>query len=625
MKGTTKVFFLAGIVLVGVLAPAYAQTGDCYATAPGCLDPSFGASGRVTIPADLQINGIAVQQVGGESRIVAVGLINSVWTIVRYRADGTLDGTFGASGIVQTTFSEGNGTASGVAVQSDNKLVVVGSAPARKGGFFAIARYNENGSPDSSFGTGGMVLVQASKWSGLNVVAIQPDGKIVAAGGAYVYPSTFLAVIRLDLNGTLDTTFNGSGQYIYWTALSGASAMGFQTFDSGMRIVIAGSLNPPNEMRDYALFGFTNDGALDTSFGSGGVVATHLVDREDELYYGLAVDSSNRIFAVGASVGRMILVRYDSSGNLDSTFGSGGIVSPPLRLSSEGGGKVAIQSDGRILVLGEARDALGARYFAAWRFLPDGALDTTFGVNGWVTTLAAEAYYWVESLAFQPDGKFVAAGYTPYRDPMHSVLARYFGEVSQLAHDVAVYGISVTPSAATQGDLVTVQVTVGNNGTNTETADVAVTETPDGSNLGTQSVSLIPGETAMLTFTWLTTTATTGAHTLLATAVMTTSGVTDEQPTNNSRSTAVGVFPAGVNIVLTARPYKKNGVRMVDLTWTGASAALVDIYLNDGRLTTTENDGAWTHLIGGNNKVNYTYKVCDTGTTRCSNSATVNF
>jgi uncharacterized delta-60 repeat protein len=640
MKRTMKIILLlAGMVTSGIWTAAYGQTGDCYVTLPGCLDRSFGVDGKVTSPAGMTVNGLAIQYVGGEARIVAVGFTSAsgtsnVWTVVRYHTNGTLDDTFGNGGMVQESFKKGDARAMAVAVQPDNKLVVVGYAPPPVQGQFAVARYNENGSRDLSFGdpagvSGGMVLVPYPNiWGTASAVALQSDGKIVATG-CYGYR---LAVVRLNPNGTLDTAFNGSGRYVHLAAQSDGRAVTIQKVASEERIVVAGSMVATKAYTSASLLRFTPNGTLDPTFGVSGVVVTDFTNYSND-YFGVAVDpTTNRLLAGGTAVTseapvlyQLAMARYDQFGTLDPSFGSGGKVSPPPQLMSDSTSAIAIQPDGHILVTGQSLYSGSGGYMANWRFTDDGALDPLFGSNGWVTTSFADSSFgYANALALQPDGKFVSAGTINVNGTHRASLVRYYEE--SLAHDIAVLGISPSANGIIQGDPVSVLVTVGNNGQSLETADVTVTESPGGTNLGTESVTLGPGETIERTFMWQTNTSTTtGDHTLQATATITTSGIIDEQPLNNSRTTTVNVAPAVVNITLSAHGYKLKGVEMVDLSWTGASNSSVDIYRNGTRIKTT-NSGTYTDTISVKGAGSYTYKVCTGGTSpQCSNSVTVVF
>lgn len=638
--GKRIILFLIGIVALGSGAPVYAQTGDCHDPLPGCLDDSFGAFGKVTAPPGMTIYGLAIQHIGGEARIVAVGEIYlpgeaHSWAIARYHADGTLDTSFGNGGIVQKSFKKGSGRANAVVVQADNQLVVAGNAPAgNMSSLPTVARYNVDGSPDATFGGNGWVQVTTEgRHAGYaDGVVLQSDGKIVGTG-CYIYQCR-LAVFRLNPDGSLDPSFNGGNPYVHTSAVSEGFAVAVQTVGAEERIVVAGTMVTDSGYASAALFRFNANGTLDASFGGSGVAVTDF-DGFASQYHGLGVVSGNRLVAVASADGwpvdlpgtRLAMARYLEDGTPDSSFGVGGKILPPPRLVDGVPRALALQSDGKILVAGHGTGFDGHEYMEVWRFTDDGAPDPTFGTAGWVTNdFFGTGYNVAEALTLQPDGKFLVGGFTGLSQDHKAALARYFGTVTQTDHDVAVYNISATPSAAIQGNTITVQVTVGNNGTNAETADVTVTESPDGAVLGTQSIAVAAGGTADLTFTWVTSTSTTADfHTLVATATLTTSGVTDEQPANNSGSTEVSVAPVGVGIVLSAYGYRVNGRHRVDLSWTGASTEYVELYRDGAFLKTVTNTGAYTDDTRQKGQATYLYQVCDAGGARCSNIATVVF
>ena len=161
-----------------------------------------------------ELYALAIQNINQEQRIVAAGHSYSIWTLARYKPDGTLDPTFGTGGIVQT--QNGKRSVAGerinaLAIQPDNKIVAGGSLAG--GGSFALARYTVNGSLDATFGTGGKVVLKLDKKYGGSVeaLAMQPDGKILACGSTGQFP----VVVRLNPNGTLDGTFAAAGQFVY--------------------------------------------------------------------------------------------------------------------------------------------------------------------------------------------------------------------------------------------------------------------------------------------------------------------------------------------------------------------------------------------------------------------------
>ena len=646
MSRITKVlFFLAGSVILGNWAPAYGQTGDCFDGKPGCLDPTFGVNGRVINQQGMTFNDVAIQQVLGETRIVVVGVISNVWALARYRLDGTLDPTFGNNGIVIHNLPNGRSGASAVVVQPDNKLVVIGTSWYRYKKYSnntpTFVRYFENGSVDASFGTNGVAYVPYGNMGWGRRLALQSNGKIA---GVAEYFQIGMRAIRLNANGTVDTTFNGNGISVNPNPGGGATGGLFgigitvQTIGSEERIVLAGDMVLSKSYQNPTLFRFTSTGTLDAGFGGTGAVEVEFPPR-DPLhdsgrgggYVDVKVDSSNRLVAMAGGHSPHFMTRHDQFGNLDTTFGENGFVRkprsewPPFMVTCTQ--EMEIQPDGTTLVAGSYHPGQ-AGIAANWRFTESGGLDTYFGFGGWVTTDipgADQPMDFIAPLALQPDGKAVMAGYGRFSDGTSKhYLIRYQG-IGQPTHDIGLYEVVPDPFVSTQGDTVAVRVGVANNGTFAETADVTVTDSLGGT-LGMQSVSLAPGEFSTLTFNWVTDSNTApGERTLQATVTMTAPGVTDEQSRNDSDSATAVVAEAGVSIVLNAYGYFVNRVRAADLSWTGAYASTVDIYRNGGLIARTSNTGAHTDTIGGKGAGTFVYKVCEVGSTRCSNTATVVF
>ena len=411
---------MAGVVIAGAWISAFAQTVDCFNELPGCLDADFGVNGRVTAPSGMRVNGIAIQTVAGEKRIVVVGETYATqrtpksWIVVRYLPDGSLDLSFGSGGIVKMTPKSGFYSAGAVVVQPDNKLVVVGGGQyPGKIDVPIVARYNENGSPDSTFGSGGKVFVPCvsnSKISGAApAVALQADGKILITGQYGWLDYRRLFVCRLNGNGQLDATFNGTGQYLIMDAIGDGAGIVTQWIGQEEHIVVTGTLffgpyrsTPPTA----AVLRFRSNGQPDTSFNGSGRVLMY-----DNYAAAVAVDSSNRLVAL-YSTG---LARFDVAGAFDPTFGDSGIAN----LRQEGywfEAGFAIQPDQKILVTGAFEN-----YLAIKRLDANGTADPDFGTDSLVTTLFGVNYL-LGHIAVQSDHKFVVAG-TSDKNP---ALARYW-------------------------------------------------------------------------------------------------------------------------------------------------------------------------------------------------------
>jgi uncharacterized delta-60 repeat protein len=367
---------------------------------------------------------------------------NGGFGVARYNPDGSPDLTFGAGGKVVTIFPNGLAFASAVVIQSDGKIAAAGGNFYYYYGDdppnydFLLARYNSDGSLDSTFGTGGKVITTlSSPNSGANDIEIQPDGKIIAVGGAASGLTSDFLLIRYNTDGSLDNSF-GTGGKVLNTFNSNASAIAVAIQSDG-KIVAAGytsSGTTAGSPSNFALARYNTDGSLDTSFDTDGKVTTSIGGIED-LATAVAIQSDGKIIAAGYSYNgtttNFTLVRYNADGSLDSTFGTGGKVVTIFSNGSTGLARdIAIQSDGKIVAAGRSirrnDDNTISGGIALVRYNIGGSLDTSFGASGIVvTTFSTEAWwaFYDAAAVIQSDGKIVVAGYI---GPL-SALFRYQG------------------------------------------------------------------------------------------------------------------------------------------------------------------------------------------------------
>jgi uncharacterized delta-60 repeat protein len=335
----------------------------------GSLDTSFGNGGRVST--GFFAFAVVLQPDG---KIVAAG--PSV--LARYNADGSLDSTFGNGGKVTVP----GGTAFALVLQADGKLVTAGSV--NGGSDFALIRYNTNGSLDSTFGNNGRVTTDFNgRFDEAYALVLQADGKLVAAGTNY---SDF-ALARYNSNGTLDMTFGTGG--IITTDFGGSDGARDVVIQPDGKIVAAGGSRSDDFEDDsgvFALARYNADGTLDATFGSGGKVTTDV--GQPSYAPGLALQADGKIVAAGSSVQLFIrdfaLVRYNTNGTLDTTFGAGGIITTDFG-GSDGARDVVIQPDGKIVAAGYTANAnFSASDFALARYLGDSvvARRTPFDFDG---------------------------------------------------------------------------------------------------------------------------------------------------------------------------------------------------------------------------------------------------
>ena len=390
--------FTANVVLA---SPAVAAAGD--------LDTSFGGDGKVTT--DFGGSGgaseVAIQPDG---KIVAAGSAGGDFALARYHRDGSLDTSFDGDGKVTTDFG-GSGGAAGVAIQPDGKIVAAGSA----GGDFALARYHRDGSLDTSFDGDGRVTTDfGGVLEVATGVAIQPNGKIVAAGPTGAVDDFALA--RYNRDGSLDTSFDGDGKVTTDFGSSFEAALGVAIRPNG-EIVAVGFGGATD---DFALARYNRDGSLDTSFDGDGKVTTdfgfigpfgdpvHTID----VATGVAIQSNGNIVAAGSRLGfgyEFAMARYNGDGSLDTDFGFGGKVTTNGELDNAFG--VAIQLDGKIVAAGTPTGfGEDGPSWALARYNRDGSLDTSFDGDGQVTTDFEGAGESANGVTIQPNGRIVVAG-----------------------------------------------------------------------------------------------------------------------------------------------------------------------------------------------------------------------
>lgn len=284
------------------------------------------------------------------------------FSLGRFNADGTLDQTFGSNGAVQTNFGDSSCEGNDLVVQADGRIIVAGTTGAGSYSAlndFALARYNSDGSLDQTFGNGGKLTTHfpgvANTGSSAFAAALQRDGKLVVAG-TYVNESTpnAFALARYNNDGSLDNSFGNRG--LVTTRIGAGDAFCFAiALQRDGRIVLAGYSD--GQDHDFTLACYNADGTLDATFGSAGIVTTDFSNNSDDIAYAMAGQRDGSL-VVGGRSGQypffdFAVARYTSSGQLDQTFGTDGTVTTDLG-SDELGYAIAVQRDGKILLSGGA-------------------------------------------------------------------------------------------------------------------------------------------------------------------------------------------------------------------------------------------------------------------------------
>jgi uncharacterized delta-60 repeat protein len=296
----------------------------------GNLDTSFSGDGQTSIPVGPEVDsalGVAVQADGkiilvGESDVRVGDNYVLDGSVVRLNADGSLDTTFSGDGKVLNPMGTDNNASDSVVVQADGKILVAGQSPDANGQLsFSIFRLNTDGSVDNTFsGDGKAIFSIGTRDSGANCMVVQPDGKIILGGYCYVDSDlhTDFALIRLNSDGTLDTSFADGGHAIIQVSpyINNLTSLALQ---ADGRIVAAGTCQDnPGSYLYSSFFRFNADGTLDTTFSRDGKMT------RESVAYGVVVQPDGRIVAGGRSSGPgggdFSVVRLNADGSSDMSL-----------------------------------------------------------------------------------------------------------------------------------------------------------------------------------------------------------------------------------------------------------------------------------------------------------------
>ncbi|MCZ6691069.1 MAG: hypothetical protein O7H41_15885 [Planctomycetota bacterium] len=400
----------------------------------GILDTTFGTGGVAVHDAAAGGGGGGDTGLGivpdASGRILVTGYssngVRSDMALWRYTSGGALDSTFGTGGVaVHFNAAGGAGHDSGnaIAVDALGRILVAGSSdsdPTLANEYdMALWRYTSDGMLDTSFGSGGVVVHGNAAGGGGNdggsAIVLDASGGILVVGASDGDPSIVygfdMTIWRYTSGGTLDPTFGTGGVAIHDSAAGG----GGDDFGSAVALdavgrILVGGTSSNGIDSDMAIWRYTSDGMLDTSFGSSGVAVHDSAagGGGHDYSYGIALDAVGRILVGGTSSSGndydMAIWRYTSDGMLDASFGTGGVAvhdgAGGWAGGRESGRAIALDAAGRILVTGHGSDDM-----VIWRYTSGGTLDTTFGSGGVVAHDSAAGGGWGDrGLAIALDG-----------------------------------------------------------------------------------------------------------------------------------------------------------------------------------------------------------------------------
>lgn len=445
---TIKKIFSFGLVIATTLNSS-AQTIE--------LDPSFGGDGIVITDFDTEEDICRALALQDDGKIVVAGYNeDGLFALARYNSNGSLDNTFDSDGKVTTVVGSPGSRAHAVAIQNDGKILAAGYGSDGGDIDFAVVRYNSDGSLDTSFDTDGIVLTNFAEFSNDRAfdIELQDDEKIIVCGYNTDQDSgRDFAVVRYNPDGSLDDSFNSTGMVSTTIEIGVDEARSVNIQPDG-KIVLAG-FSFDFSIRNYTVVRYNENGSIDTTFDTDGIVTTS-IDSYDDAGYAASLQSDGKIVLAGYNSGDtydIAVIRYNPDGSLDNSFGNGGIVITSIGNAADLAYAITIQEDNKILVGGHGQ--FGDNSFALVRYNTDGSLDTTFDFDGIVTTeigsLGSDDI--VQSMLLQPDGNILVAGHTSDNEDYDFALARYLnsGNISVDENDSLNSKLRVFPNPCSSG------------------------------------------------------------------------------------------------------------------------------------------------------------------------------
>ncbi len=371
----------------------------------GSLDVSFDSDGKVTTDFGNLDFGYSTA-IQNDGKIIVVGSSGDSFALARYNSNGSLDTSFDGDGKTTVNFGTNEDFGQSVVIQNDQKIIVAGTTTiVGLNTDFALALFNSDGSLDNTFGSGGKVTTSIGGEDQAYQVVLQSDGKIVVVGTSSLASDYGYSLARYNSDGTLDTSFDVDGKIILDLAFDinrDAFTIALQTDG---KIVIGGVSDG-----DFALLRLNSNGSLDTNFDSDGKVTTDVVTGNTDVIRAISIQNDGKIVVTGStfdtnSVADLVLARYTTNGSLDSSFGNSGKVVANFE-GSEEGTSVVLQNDGKIVVTGIIDSD-----FILLRYNSNGIIDATFDTDGKVITNFGGLDAAI-AVKLQSNSKIVVAGFS---------------------------------------------------------------------------------------------------------------------------------------------------------------------------------------------------------------------
>ena len=353
------------------------------------------------------------------------GLADTDFAVARYYSDGSRDASFSSDGRLVTDVNGDYDYAYAMVIQPDGRIIVAGAAYNGWDDDFALVRYYSDGNLDGTFaGNGKVISDYGAEDDSIHALLLQPDGKLLAAGEVGTANGQDFALARYNADGSLDTTFGSSGWAV--TDFFGDDDHGLALVrQADGKLLVAGYVSTGAET-DIALARYTASGSLDTSFDGDGRVVTDI--SGDDMAQAIVLQGNGQILVAGWSFtgtdNDFVLLRYNANGSPDNSFDGDGRVITDIDGGDDALTAIGLQPNGKIVVAGWASTTTGSD-FALARYLTSGSLDTTFSDNGWLTFDFYAGDDHGQALVMQPGGQLVVAGYADNGTDYDFALVRY--------------------------------------------------------------------------------------------------------------------------------------------------------------------------------------------------------
>ncbi|MEZ4958539.1 MAG: delta-60 repeat domain-containing protein [Saprospiraceae bacterium] len=413
---------------------------------PGQLDPTFGNGGIVTTTLDqaLESRTIVLQPDG---KVVVAGwykISSRKLLLIRYNTDGSIDTGFGDNGKFISDFVVYD--AVNIALLPNGKLVATGNLNGNFDTFFA--RFNSNGTLDSSFGTGGVIMLDFPEPTKCQAIAPGPGDKLyIAATQSDNNVMWRIAAMRLNADGSFDNSFGTNGiSSLDFTSTGWVQDLKVRP-DGGM--VIGGRSGSSGFL---TLAAFTSNGTPDPNFGTNGQVVLNNLPNNLSFFnemHSVELDGNGNVYGVGRVGLNLSVVKLSAAGVLDASYGENGLSRIILGERTEGFGS-AFDAEGKLLVAGKLGPEGNGSRLIVLRLNTDGSLDTNFGTAG-ITEVSIEPDYTQQAsdVVVRPNGKIVAFGESLKPFPIGNlVLIGLTSGMESATHDLAglVSGATVSPN-----------------------------------------------------------------------------------------------------------------------------------------------------------------------------------